>query len=193
MKNHSPRLLLALLVLSLGSLGATDSCGSDILADPSFDLWCQDEAGQQTLCTWELEEGRIEPVPTWHEAEEGASLIGELVSISQLVELGSDELDCIFFTLNAEVSDEDDADSGERASLALLLDFNDDGLVELDQVLVADDYRAVQLFLTPPEEFESVRVRVRKTGAGEAILAAIRAQSESSDNCHEAPIELLQP
>lgn len=188
MKNHSPRIVLALLVFSLGSVGATDSCGSDILADPSFDLWCEDEAGQQTLCTWVLEEGRIEPVPTWHEAEEGANLIGERVSISQLVELSSDELNCLFFTLNAEVSDADD-----RASLALVLDFNDDGLVEVDQVLVADDYRAVQLFLTPPVEFESVRVRVRKTGAGPAILAAIRAQSEFSEACHEEPIELIQP
>ena len=66
MNTTSPRLALALLVLSLGSLGAADSCGTDILADPSFDLWCETEDGERTLCNWELEEGRLEPVPTWH-------------------------------------------------------------------------------------------------------------------------------
>lgn len=188
MNTPSPRLALALLVLSLGSLGAADSCGNDILADPSFDLWCEGEDGERTLCNWELEEGRLEPVPTWHPAEDGASLVGVEVTISQLVELNQDELQCIFFTLNADVADDVD-----RASLALVLDFNDDGLIEVDLPLVADDYEAVQLFLTPPVAFESVRVRVRKTGAGEAILAAIRAQSEYSENCNEPPIELLTP
>lgn len=177
------RPLWVLLGTALLTMGAEDSCGPDLLADPMFDLWCEDG-----LCRWETIVGEVEPVPTWHVAEEGASLVGDPVIISQLIPTGSDEIDCILFSLTADLETVDQ----QEASISLVLDFNDDGRVEYDHPAVSDDYEEASWFITPPEDFEVVRLSLRKTGGGSAIIAGIRAQEDYRDACLEAPLELAE-
>ena len=100
-------LFLALIAAPL--LGA-ESCGSDLLADPGFDIWCGEE-----LCSWEVEQGAVEKVPTWHESDSGALLVGEVVVLSQLTQTTSSDADCIQFSL---IADQDD-----DVGLSLQLDF----------------------------------------------------------------------
>ena len=67
--------LLVSLMMCLASLAA---CETDLIDDPGFQLWCGEE-----LCAWELEEGEIRKVPTWHTHDYGVDLVGAPVLLSQ--------------------------------------------------------------------------------------------------------------
>lgn len=170
--------LWALTGIALFTMGAEDSCGpDDILHDPTFDLWCGD-----TLCSWEVEAGGVAKVPTWHEAEDGAALRGDPTIISQLAQVGSSEVSCIQIDLLASVP--------AGSNLTLELDFYDDGYVEHSQALAGDDYSPVTYRITPPERWDGVRFRLRKTGEVDAIIAQIRALAAYSDDCSDPPLQL---
>ena len=140
-----------------------DSCGPDLLSDAGFDLWCG-----KTLCDWEIESGSVEKVPTWHEADAGASLVGADVAISQAnLDASSDTTGCITFSLLA------DADDG--ADLTLEMDFLADGTVEWSAPIPADDWEQVSFHVTPPDWWRGVRFRIRKSGdarAADPVCAA---------------------
>ncbi|MFH1469304.1 MAG: hypothetical protein ABIO70_33275 [Pseudomonadota bacterium] len=168
---------LTLTALGITVLSGYSSCGEDILADPGFDLWCGDQ-----LCTWEVEEGEVEKVPTWDERDEGASLVGPAVAISQPAAVSGLGARCIYFTLLA------DADEG--ATLRLQLDFLDDGSVEYDQEIPAEDWENIGFHITTPDWYDGLRFRIRKDGDERAVIAQVRAQSVPYDDCTAAPLEL---
>lgn len=180
-KKHAHLVLVAVAALPL--MAAEDSCGPDILDDPTFDLWCGDE-----LCAWEIEEGAVEKVATWHSAEDGASLVGDPVVISQLADEDSDSVDCILFSLTADTAEVD----GQTASLRLLLDFQDDDAVDFETPLASDDYEEVSYYVTPPTDWHGVRFIITKTGGGQAVIAQIRAQEEVRENCTDPPVQLAE-
>lgn len=173
-KTHGrvPLLLLALPLM------AADECATDLLGDGTFDLWCGEE-----LCEWEVEEGDVRPVSTWHEADKGAELLGETVVLGQTAEFSQWDADCILFTLQA--------DHADSASLRLTLDFQDDGTDEYDANLVSDAYKPVSYTITPPLNYDRVRFRVHKAGSGQAVLAAVRAQAVSNTECVDPPLSLV--
>jgi hypothetical protein len=177
MQKRTPFFRSMLGVISLGSMGAWSSCDQDLLGDPGFDMWCGD-----TLCAWDIEEGKVEKVATWHEKDQGASLVGSAVAISQLSEADSDGLDCIRFELVAEVQD--------GAHLTLEMDFMDDGVVEYSHPLVTNDWENVAYTVTPPETFAGVRFRIKKSGDARAVIAQVRALSVPADECGDDAIAI---
>ncbi len=168
---------LTLALLGITVLSGYSSCGEDILGDPGFDMWCGDQ-----LCSWEVEQGSVERVPTWHEQDDGASLVGERVAISQYAAIDQLDVSCIYFTMLA------DADPG--ATMLLELDFLDDGQPEYVHEIPAEDWENIGYHITPPEWFWGVRFRIRKEGEERAVIAQLRAQVESADACTAAPLEL---
>ncbi len=147
-------------------------CG-EVLDDPSFEMWCEDQ-----LCSWEVEAGEVDKVPTWHERDFGVSLVGEQVAISQLSSRTSDDLDCLHFHLLANVA--------ETAQVTLELDFYDDGVVDFQQIIPTSDWALLSYYITLPTHYQGIRFRIRKQGPGEAVLAEISAAS--SDECTLPPL-----
>ena len=68
-------------------------------------------------------------------ADNGASLVGEEVVLSQLSEASHHDAECIQFSLIADHDDD--------VSLSLQLDFLDDGTADYSHPLVADDWQRV--------------------------------------------------
>ncbi|MCB9744794.1 MAG: hypothetical protein H6740_19540 [Alphaproteobacteria bacterium] len=163
--------MLSLFLLT----GAWSSCASDLLDDPGFDVWCGDQ-----LCEWEVEQGAVERVPTWHPEDEGALLVGDPVVLSQRANITQADATCIRFELVADVQ----AD----ASLTLSLDFMDDGSAEYEHPLVSDNFEQVHYYITAPHWYDGVRFRIRKDGEGDAVLATIRATAVSLASCSGDPI-----
>ena len=147
-------------------------CG-EVLDDPSFEMWCEDQ-----LCSWQVEEGAVEKVPTWHRRDFGVALVGEAVAISQLSTRTSADLDCLHLHLLANVA--------EDAAVTLELDFYDDGEVDYSQVIPTSDWALLSYFITLPSDYQGIRFRIRKQGGGEAVLAEISAAD--SDDCSGAPM-----
>jgi hypothetical protein len=166
---------ILLLAAVAAPLVAVSSCGQDLFPDAGFDLWCGDE-----LCAWDVEQGEVVRVSTWHELDYGAELVGPAVVISQLSE--ASVVECITVTLIA------DADDG--ADLSLEMDFLDDGIVEYSAPIPADTWEQVSFHVTPPPWYQGVRFRVRKTGDARAVIAQVRAQSDSGDACTASPLAL---
>ena len=174
MKKTMDKMMKTMAILALGLLASCDP--PDILDDASFDVWCGDE-----LCSWEVEEGDVEKVATWHSRDLGVGLVGAAVALSQRSEI-TNQVDCIRFEMLAEV------DPG--VSLTLEMDFLDDGTVEYSAPLGSDDYQPVTYTVTPPRWFEGVRVRVRKAGEGAAVIAQLRATEAPASECPDDPIPL---
>jgi hypothetical protein len=145
----------------------------DLTRDPSFDRWC----GEQ-LCNWQLDEGRIERVPSWYGRDYAVKLLETPTQLSQLSE--SSLVQCIAFTLIV--------DSEASAKLSLQLDFNDDGRVDYVRELPALRWKRVGFSVHAPENYKKLRFIVRKEGEGRAVLAQLRAQQ--SDPCTGPRVEL---
>ncbi len=155
-------------------------CGpSDLLENASFDLWCGDE-----LCSWELEQGSVEKVATWHASDAGASLVGNPVVMSQHAEADEEEVDCIEFSLMAQ--------SDPGTTVQLELDFYDDGITDYEHPIPVLDWETVSYWIRPPQHFDGIRFRIRKSGDGAAVLSQIRAQSVSEELCEGMDKLLLE-
>lgn len=162
MTSHSlsrPSLLLALT--SLFALSGYNC--NDVLDDPGFDLWCDDQ-----LCSWQLESGSVARVPTWHESDFGVELVGPDVAISQPA--ARNDFSCLRFELIADIE--------ETAEVTLELDFSIDGEVEHAQRIPTSDWQQLSYQVRMPETFDSLLFRIRKRGHGRAVLAEIAALSE---------------
>jgi hypothetical protein len=149
-------------------------CGN-VLEDNGFDLWCGD-----ALCAWELETGDAVRAPTWHGRDYGVELVGDQVAISQLVKRDSGSLTCLRFELIADVA--------PTTSVTIELDFFDDGVVDHVQAVPTSNWALLTYPLTLPDSYQGIRVRLRKQGAGRAVLADIAAID--TDECTGAPIEV---
>ena len=154
------------------------SCGpEDILSNAGMDLWCGDE-----LCGWELEQGDVAKVATWHPHDYGVQLIGDEVVLSQVAQVTSAEVACIRFDLLADMDDD--------VEIMLEMDFLDDGSTEYEHPLISDDWQEVSYHIRPPTWFHDIRFRIRKLGSGDAVLAQVRALEVSADNCQGDAIVL---
>jgi hypothetical protein len=159
------RLGAALLYAAVYAVAAGHGeCSNDLLHDSGFDLWCGDE-----LCSWQVEKGAVAKAPTWHESDLGVELVGDEVVMSQLTDAAN--APCVLFDLVADI----DLDAG----VVLEMDLYDDGEVDYSQRLPTASWENLSFLVAMPERFDGIRFRLSKTGSGRAVLAQIRARSES--------------
>ena len=115
---------LLVIAVAASQCGATD-CG-EVVRDPGFDLWCGDQ-----LCSWKIARGDVRQVPTWHEGDDGAELVGADTAIYQLTPVTSADGACIEFELIADV------DPG--VDLRFQADVFGDGTIEIDDPIPSAD------------------------------------------------------
>lgn len=167
MKLHAILLTSALIPL----MGADGGCGDPILENNGFDLWCGD-----TLCFWEVEEGSIEKIPTWHSADSGVEFVGNSVAISQAARTTAG---CLRISAVANVA--------ETAEVDVEIDFFDDGTIDVVERIPTTDWEPISLLVTAPGGSQGARFRIRKLGSGVAQLAELGV--EVADKCVNPPVE----
>jgi len=173
------RTLRGLLCLVAAPMLMGSECEQPLVKDSGFDVWCGD-----TLCDWHVDTGAVTKVPTWHERDYGVGLDGDPVEISQALPFTSDDLSCIHFDLLANVDD--------STSVVLTMDF-DGGAFARQQTIPSGNWTPLSYHLVTPSYFQSLRLSIRKTGAGNAELAQIQA-SKASDCSDPPPVgELARP
>lgn len=148
------------------------SCGtSQILRNGGFDLWCGED-----LCSWEVEEGWVEKVPTWHEQEYGVAMRGDRTVLSQLLDLSSQPHDrCVELAVTHL--------GGARDGLEVTLDLMDDGTDELVWEVPPSNYdRQARLFLLP-SWFERPRLRITKQ-RGQVVLGHAEMFLTNDGGCY---------
>lgn len=165
---HATRLMFGLFALF--QMGNT--CGEPLLDDSLFEAWCGDQ-----LCEWDVDEGQVEKTPTWHEDDFGVALLGARTTISQRSEKSFDCFDVDLLT---------DIEPG--TTVVLEMDFADDGAVEYSQPIDGRDWKRLEYQVTPPADYESVRISVRKLNTGRAVLGRIRIGNGL--DCVGEPLEL---
>jgi len=153
-------ILMLLVMVHLSSMAA--ACETDLIDDPGFQLWCGER-----LCAWELEEGEIRKVSTWHEHDYGVELVGSPVLLSQ----GSQgSASCVRIEVTSKI------ESGAMATVEV--DADGDGDVDWIVPVVGSDgfvSRAQELALDV--SIDSV-FYLRKSGQGEAVVARLRVSEE---------------
>ena len=122
----------------------------------------------------------MEKAPTWHEADLGARLVGEQVAMSQLAEITEADAACIWLSL---IADQDDA-----VDLTMELDFMDDGIVDFEHRITETGFARADTQVRAPLHYTGMRVRVRKVGEGDAVIAQVRAQRTSYTDCAGEPL-----
>lgn len=161
-----------LAIAALGVAAASVVACEDVLEDPTFRLWCGD-----TLCAWRLEEGSVRRAATWHEDDHGVELVDVPTTLSQDVDKSPR---CLEFTMVADVD--------PSAQVTIALDFNRDGTIDFEQPIPAAKWRPVKTVVTAPRVYDGIRFRIRKGGAGRAVLAQLRVQAGSG--CGGPPVAL---
>jgi hypothetical protein len=169
------QLCLAAAVALLFSAGWT--CGPSITKNPGFDLWCGN-----TLCAWTVDQGEIARVATWHRSDYGVELRGNPVVMSQLVEKNAQSGMCHKFIVQAQ-RDPD-------ADLSLQMDFFDDGKTDFSRSLNGANWARYEYYVIAPVSMADVRVRITKTGTGNAILSLIRLEGGTADECTGPLVEI---
>lgn len=147
-----------------------------VIENNGFDLWCGDQ-----LCLWELDSGEIERVSTWHKGDFGVSFLGQDVRISQYQYFTDNQVQCLQFSIVADVS--------VTADMVLQLDLYDDGVIDYEQPILPTRYAPIELQVVMPERYAGVRFIVHKRGTGDAVVAQLYASDDVSD-CAGTPIEL---
>jgi len=172
------RALRGLLCLAAAPMLMGSECEQPLVKDSGFDIWCGD-----TLCDWQVDAGSVAKVPTWHERDYGVGLVGDPTEISQTLPYTSDDVSCIHFELLASVD--------ETATVVLTMAF--DGTVASPETIPSGTLSPLSYHVVAPSYFQSLRISMRKTGAGHAALAQIQA-SKASDCSGPPPVgELARP
>jgi hypothetical protein len=171
----SKKIFLLAIPLAATQLGNTD-CGQ-IIKDPGFDLWCGDH-----LCYWKVERGQAERVPTWHAGDDGVSMIGDDVLITQLTPVTSSDGTCIEFKMLTNID--------LNADVHLQFDVFGDGTVDYDQVVPAASWEPVRYTVKIPPSWNGIEFRLAKKGPGQAVLAEIQAQTIDDSQCGSTTITL---
>jgi hypothetical protein len=151
---------------ALAALGA--DCNGDVVQDPTFRDWCGD-----TLCAWTLDSGKIERVATWSPDDLGVSFVAVGTQISQVT--SEHDATCLLFTTTADID--------PSAQMTLLVDFDNDGTIDFQQLLGATQWRRVQTEIGVPRVYSGITFHLRKAGTGAAVLAEMRI--ESTTGCTE--------
>jgi len=160
------RALRGLLCLAAAPMLMGSECEQPLVKDSGFDVWCGD-----TLCNWQVDAGVVAKVPTWNAQDYGVGLVGDPAAISQSLPFTSDEVSCIHFDLLANIDD--------AAIVTLSMDFGD-GAPATAETIPSGAWRPLSYHLVTPTYFPSLRISIRKTGAGRVELAQIQA-SKASD------------
>ena len=156
-----------LLVLSSAAclMSLTGACETDLVDDPSFQLWCGDE-----LCAWDLEDGEIRKVSTWHDYDYGVELVGAPVVLSQQ---SRDIASCVRVEVTSQV----------EANAEVSVEVDEEGDGEIDWVIpveASEDFvrrvKDVSLYVSTDGVFY-----VRKTGPGQAVVGRLRISEECRD------------
>lgn len=160
------KLRRALLLSGVAALAYPGNLGCDFneIDDPSFDLWCGD-----TLCAWQLEEGRISRAPTWHRGDSGVSFDATPTAISQYQPQGN--LGCLRFDMVAKVE--------ASAQATLELDFDDNGSVDVTHTIAETHWQNVEFLVRTPDRYDGIRYILRKQGGGRAVFGQLRVVSSS--------------
>ena len=157
------RVITTILVAGVASsqLGATD-CGN-VIADPGFDVWCGDQ-----LCSWEIERGNVQRVPTWNAGDFGVELVGDDVAIDQLTPVSSSDGTCIEFDLIANID--------PAAEVDLNVDVLGDGTIDSTERLPATNWKPLAFQIQIQAPYAGIRFELAKRGGGTAVLANIGAK-----------------
>ena len=146
------------LFLILGAPGC-ESVAMDGIDNASFDIWCGDNP-----CAWKVEEGRVEPSPTWHRKAMGIRFADDPTRISQVIQVN--QLSCVLLAVQGDTSGD--------AVLHLQVDTCNDGLDAADPNIELPDGDWKTIFreasLTP--SCNEARIILEKTGTGDAVLAS---------------------
>lgn len=162
MMNAMPLRALMAFFIFVAVAGVT--CQSDLIDDAGFQLWCGEE-----LCVWEIEEGEIERVATWHEHDYGVSFVSDDVLLSQPAEY-EDSSSCIATTSRIEPT----------VLVSVEIDQDGDGRIDWTQPIPPSDTFAYRVFEGPGPELDGV-FYIRKVGEGSAVLARLRVTGRCSD------------
>jgi hypothetical protein len=174
--NSPTRRVLLTWVLGPALAGcATQGNDGAAVADPSFEHWCDSH-----LCDWRTDEGSYERTGTWHKKDLAVSFLDTPTTISQLLKLDGENAPCILFDTIADVVLE--------AQVSLALDFNDDGIPDIEQQIAVLHWQPVPFVVRAPVAYDGVRVSVTKNGTGRAVLAQMRVVVQP--HCSGNPLTL---
>jgi hypothetical protein len=170
MKKSSLRLLVLVVAALTSTLVA--ACDDELIDDATFRLWCL-----ESLCSWKLDTGRVQPAPTWHVDDYGVELVDTPTVISQDLKKSAA---CLVFTSVADVE--------ESARVTMGIDFTGDGIADYEQPIVATGFREVTTEVRAPRTNSVPRIFISKRGSGRAVLAQIRLRA--GDKCSAPPLVL---
>ena len=163
----------------LAALMLAAACGDDAGLDepdhnPSLEHWCG-----ASPCGWQLDQGQVRRVSSWHQNDFAVELGGtDETRLSQL--RNSTSAQCLTFDMVARVA--------KGTQLTLLLDFHDDGKLDVRQAVSEQPWRSVRFSIPTPTFYDRVRFIVRKEGAGSAVLAQVVIAGE--EECPAFPLLL---
>lgn len=150
--------LLPAILVTMGSY-----CETDIIDDPGFQFWCGERP-----CEWDIEEGEVRQVPSWHEHDYAIEFVGAPVVLSQQSDRAS--YSCVRIELIADVE--------PRAMLFVEIDFDDDGAVDWSSPVDRQGFQSMHWDVRYPGSTRDWRFILRKAAEGRAIVSQLRASSE---------------
>ncbi len=173
LRNKLQRALVAVAAAAgIVTLGACD----DVIQDPTFRLWC----GDDKLCSWNVDSGRIRRAATWHEDDWGVSFEETPTRISQTLRSTPP---CLLFTTVANVE--------PTAQLAVELDFDGDGKVDASYPIPQAAWREEKTLISAPDVYgPNATLAIHKRGPGRAVLAELRVQKR--DTCDRTSVPPVQ-
>jgi hypothetical protein len=166
------RSLLASLVAVLLS-----SCGDVWMSEILLEVDCSDPQ-----CGWQVERGGVERTASWHPKDYAFSLTSNDSSISRTLPVQRNAK-CLRFSYIGQIE--------PSASVQVELDFNDDGRSDASTELPSVKWKRQNVYLSAPADYRRLRLRMRKTGDGDAKLARFGVVGEYGE-CPALPPTTLQ-
>ena len=148
--------------------------GGDLISNPMVDRWCGERP-----CAWDVPQGRVKRVGTWHTDDYAVELLGEDTILSQGSRLHGEE--GLHLSMIALVESE--------AQLYVELDFGDDGSVEFSERIRASFWERRGACVAIPSGYDGdIRFILRKQGPGRTVVANLSAFTD--DVCGGEVIDL---
>jgi len=150
-----PRLWMVGILAVTGCFESKSKLGA---ANDNFRIWCGDRA-----CAWDVDEGKVEKVSTWHRRVYGIGLLTNPTQISQVVEM--ENVECVLLAILADVDD--------NAALYWQIDYDNDDIDNPEHSVEVDarDWKTAYEEARVPVGCNEARMIIRKEGRGRAVLA----------------------